>query len=387
MRSVIIVEKGVQDEEYIYPYYRLQEAGVKLEVAVKDASVELKGKYGIPIRATMSTSRLNADDFDSVIIPGGWESPERVRQDKHVLNFLQAMDRKKKVIAAICHGPWVLASAKLCKDRKMTCYVGMKDDLENAGANFVDAGVVVDDNIVTSPHYRNNPEFMRETLRLMYERERFVDYNDIVVTKPWGHEFLVTQNNQVGLWYLFLKPGELTSLHSHPRKKTGLVVLNGTAEVSFINGKHLLHPGDKIVIRNGVFHSTRNVGDTPLELLEVETPNDKLDIVRLEDAYGRSGKPYEGSDYYVPKREVWNLASGEKVGACNLLAKEFKLHNELIDLPECKIIALSGKLKSNGHDILIPGDVVDNVVLSRFAKKFDSELPISAIIVTKEPHA
>jgi protease I len=384
MRSVIIVDKGVQDEEYIYPYYRLQEEGVKLEVAIPEAAdVNLKGKYGIPIRQTMRTSALNADDFDSVIIPGGWESPERVRQDQHVLKFLQAMDRKKKVIAAICHGPWVLASAKLCKGKKMTCYVGMKDDLENAGATFVDEGVVVDDNFVTSPHYRNNPEFMRETLRLMHERERFVDYNDVVVTKPWGHEFLVTQNNQVGLWYLFLKQGELTSLHSHPKKKTGLIVLSGKAEVSFINGKHLLVAGDKIVIRNGVFHSTRNVGDAPLELLEVETPNDKLDIVRLEDVYGRSGAPYEGSDHYVPKKEHWDLVNGQKVGECTLTNRVFKSHTELLDLPECKIIALGGKLKFNGHDILTPGDVVDNVVMTRFARKFDSELPINAIIVAR----
>lgn len=163
MKSVIIVDKGVQDEEYIYPYYRLQEVG-ELEVAVKHIGPEYKGKYGIPIKPTIATCNLNADDFDLVIIPGGWESPEKVRQDKFVLDFLVKMNEQNKIIGAICHGPWVLASANICKGRNMTCYQGMKDDLVNAGAIYVDAPVVKDGNIVTAPHYRNNPEFMKAVL-------------------------------------------------------------------------------------------------------------------------------------------------------------------------------------------------------------------------------
>lgn len=379
-KVVIIADAGFQDEELIFPRYRLLEEGFQVEVATKNGT-EIKGKYGIPIKPTMMTFELKADDFDAVFIPGGWECPEKVRQDKSVLAFLQEMNAKKKVIAAICHGPWVLASAKICKDRRMTCYVGMKDDLENAGATFVNEGVVVDDNIVTSPHYRNNPEFMRETIKLI--KEKPADYSDVVVQKPWGYEFLVAQTRQVGLWYLNVKQGEQTSLHSHPNKKTGLVVLGGDAQVHFINGSHHLTPGKKIMIRNGVFHSTKNIGTMPLHLLEVETPNDKADIIRLEDNYGRSGAPYEGSEHHQPKKEEWNLKDGHHVGECHLVEKTFHAKEELIGLGACQIVILSGKLKSGNHDVLTPGDVVDNGVLGRLANKFEPVLPITAIIVTE----
>ncbi|MBI1979460.1 MAG: DJ-1/PfpI family protein, partial [Elusimicrobia bacterium] len=71
----------------------------------------------------------------------------------------------KKIVAAICHGPWIMISAKIVKGRKITAYEGIKDDVLNAGADYVNADVVVDDNFVTSPHYRNNGDFMREVLK------------------------------------------------------------------------------------------------------------------------------------------------------------------------------------------------------------------------------
>lgn len=376
MRAVIIVDSGVQDEEYLYPYYRLQEAGIDVEVATRSKD-KLVGKYGIPIRSTMMTAFLNADDFDAAIVPGGWESPEKVRQDENVLKFLAEMDQRKKLIAAICHGPQVLISARITQGRKMTCYRGMMDDLVNAGAHFVDAGVVVDGNMVTSPHYRNNPEFMRETLNNM---GRVVDFTDVVVKKPWGHEFLIRQNSRVGVWFLHLAAGERTSLHSHPKKKTGLIVLSGVAEVSFLNGKNILRPGDKINIRNGVFHSTRAV-DGPLEMIEVETPNDKSDIIRLEDAYGRSGEPYEGSDHYVEKKEHWDLCRGHQVGQCFLIERTIRDAADL-NIPNSKIVMLDGSIVYKNHSILTPGDVVDNVVMTKFATKFEPVLPITALTVT-----
>lgn len=163
-RSVIITGPGFQDEEFVYPYYRLLEAGCAVEVATKDGAV-VHGKYGVPARATMPTTNLSADSFDLVVLPGGFEAPDRVRLDKDVLRFIREMDAGGKVIAAICHGPWILISAGILRGRRATGYMSIADDLRNAGAEFVDASVVEDRNLITSPHYRDNGAFMKAVVR------------------------------------------------------------------------------------------------------------------------------------------------------------------------------------------------------------------------------
>lgn len=163
-RAVIITGPNFQDEEFIYPYYRLLEAGFKVDVAVKDKAA-IKGKYGVPAKVTMDTKDLKEEDFDLVVLPGGHEAPDRVRQIKEVLNFVKEMDKKKKIISTICHGPWIMISAGIVRGRKVTGYIGIKDDLINAGAEYVDAPVVVDNNFISSPHYNYNGEWMRETLK------------------------------------------------------------------------------------------------------------------------------------------------------------------------------------------------------------------------------
>lgn len=163
-RAVIITGPGFQDEEFIYPYYRLLEAEFSVEVATKDKAV-VYGKYGIPAKATVDVKDLKEEDYDLVVLPGGHEAPDRVRQDKNVLDFVQAMHEQNKVIGAICHGPWILISANVVRNKHATCYVGMADDLKNAGALYVDAPVVEDGNLVTAPHYRNNGDFMKTLLK------------------------------------------------------------------------------------------------------------------------------------------------------------------------------------------------------------------------------
>jgi protease I len=161
---VIVTGPGFQDEEYVYPYYRLLEAGFEVEVAVKDRAV-VRGKYGLPARPTLDTGELREADFDLVVLPGGHEAPDRVRQDRAVLDFVREMDRRGKVVAALCHGPWILISAGVVRGRRATCYAGMADDLKNAGAEYLDAPVVEDRNLITSPHYRNNADFMKAVVK------------------------------------------------------------------------------------------------------------------------------------------------------------------------------------------------------------------------------
>lgn len=169
-RVVIITAQNFQDEEVIYPYYRLQE----LEDCVVDLAtpggVTMSGKYGVPARANVDAAKLNADDYDMVVIPGGFEAPDRLRIIKEVTDFVHDMNAQGKIIAAICHGPWVMISAQVVKGKKMTSYIAVKDDLENAGATYIqNQQVVIDGNFITSAHYRDNGPWMREAIKVLLQ--------------------------------------------------------------------------------------------------------------------------------------------------------------------------------------------------------------------------
>jgi protease I len=169
--SVIITGPGFQDEELIYPYYRLKEEGYHVDLATKDGAI-VYGKYGVPARATMRTSDLDANNFDLVILPGGFEAPDRVRLLPEVLEFIRQMDNQKKLIAAICHGPWILISAGITKGRKMTAYWSIEADVINSGADYQHKiPVVIDGHIITSPHYDYNGEFMKAVM--VYVNEHY----------------------------------------------------------------------------------------------------------------------------------------------------------------------------------------------------------------------
>lgn len=120
------------------------------------------------------------------------------------------------------------------------------------------------------------------------------EYGGKVVLKPWGHEFLIYQNKDVAVWFLHIHPGHATSMHCHPGKLTSLAMLKGEALCSTFASRRTVAGGDAIVIDKGVFHSTKAISDNPIELIEIETPVDKVDLVRLEDNYGREDAGYEG---------------------------------------------------------------------------------------------
>ena len=163
-RAVIITGHGFQDEEYVYPYYRLLEGGFSLEVATKEGAI-VYGKYGVPARSTMNTLDLDANNFDLVVLPGGFEAPDRVRLLPEVLEFVRNMDTQKKLIAAICHGPWILISAGITKGRKMTAFWSIEADVRNSGADYQHkVPVVIEGNLITSPHYNNNGDFMKAVI-------------------------------------------------------------------------------------------------------------------------------------------------------------------------------------------------------------------------------
>ena len=171
-RAVIITSSGFRDEEFVYPYYRLLEADFSVDVATKDGQNAF-GKFGVPAKATKKTSDLRASDYELCFIPGGLEAPDHVRSWPEVLSFIRDMDSQGKILAAICHAPWVFISAGIVKDRKMTAYWTMEADVKNSGAIYMHKeSVVIDKNMVTSPHYDDNPAFMKAVFELCKENIR-----------------------------------------------------------------------------------------------------------------------------------------------------------------------------------------------------------------------
>ncbi len=165
-KAVIIAGQNFQDEEFTYPYYRLLEEGFKVDVATPE-KVVVYGKYGVPAKPTIDTKALKASDYDVVILPGGFESPDRLRIRKEVTNFVKEMHDAKKIVAAICHGPWICISAGIMKGKKATGYISIADDIRNSGATYLEENVVVDVNLITAPHYRNNGDFMKAVIKAM----------------------------------------------------------------------------------------------------------------------------------------------------------------------------------------------------------------------------
>lgn len=161
-KAVIITGPGFEDAEVICPYYRLQEEGYIVDIVTSN-NLEVKGKHGYPIKPTLTYTDLKVENYTLVVIPGGYEAPDRVRKVKELVEFVRNMFESEKLVTSICHGPWVLISAGIVRGKKATCYPGMKDDLINAGAKYVQEPVVVDGNLITSESPRSIAAWMKET--------------------------------------------------------------------------------------------------------------------------------------------------------------------------------------------------------------------------------
>lgn len=169
-RALIITAEGFEDEEVIYPVIRLKEAGFGVHIATKGKKL-VSGRLNFPLElivryygTLVDALSLDPKDYDLVLIPGGFEAPDRVRQIPEVLEFVRKMNKQNKIVSAFCHGPWVLISAGILKGKKATCYPGIIDDLKNAGAVYVDKPAVVDGNIITARHPRDVCDLMRAIL-------------------------------------------------------------------------------------------------------------------------------------------------------------------------------------------------------------------------------
>lgn len=162
-RAVIVTGKLVQDHEYVYPYYRVQEDGYELDVAVRGKQ-ETTGFLGVKVTPTKDIPEVKVSDYQLLILPGGAKAMEYLRQDQGILDLIKAFNDSGTVIGGICHAAQLLISAKVVKGRKVSGYYSIKDDINNAGAIYVDAPFVVDGNLVTSPHYKHLGPWMKEVL-------------------------------------------------------------------------------------------------------------------------------------------------------------------------------------------------------------------------------
>jgi len=128
-----------------------------------------------------------------------------------------------------------------------------------------------------------------------------VDFQSLIVNKPWGYEYLMYKNEKVEVWSLFIRSGASTSTHCHPNKKTGLIAVEGVAEFSTLGETLTLQKFDAVMIDQGVFHATRALSPQGVHVIEVETPPAKHDLLRVHDQYGRAGTHYEGLEQMSPQ--------------------------------------------------------------------------------------
>lgn len=166
-KVAFLLANDFEDSEMKVPYDEVKKAGHEADIIGLKAGEALKGKQGkAEYVADKAIADVKVADYDAVVIPGG-SSPENLRLNGGILQFVKEANEAKKPIAAICHGPQILISADLLKGRTITCYPPLKDDVINAGAEFKDQEVVVDGNYITSRTPKDEPAFVREILQAL----------------------------------------------------------------------------------------------------------------------------------------------------------------------------------------------------------------------------
>jgi protease I len=165
-RILMIVEEVYEDLELWYPLLRLREAGYQVVVAAPVAGRVYGGKHGYPCTSDCAISTVNEDDFVGLVIPGGF-APDRLRRSQEVLALVRAFHDHGKLIGHICHAGWVPISAKIMRGYRCTSTPAIRDDLENAGAIWEDAPVVIDRHMVSSRRPDDLPDFCRGLLQVL----------------------------------------------------------------------------------------------------------------------------------------------------------------------------------------------------------------------------
>lgn len=167
----ILAENQYEDHELWYPYYRLKEAGANVTIVGTGSAEVYKSKHGYELKVDTKVDDVRAEQFDAVIVPGGW-APDYMRRYRSMVEFVRKANNQGKVIAAICHAASLLVSAGVLRGKTATCVGAIKDDIVNAGATYLDSEVVVDGNLITSRQPADLPAFCREVIALLSKKDR-----------------------------------------------------------------------------------------------------------------------------------------------------------------------------------------------------------------------
>jgi protease I len=165
-KVVIAVEEMFNAFEFWYPYYRLKEAGCDVVVMGSGSAQKYTGKPGTEVTVDISATDVTAADFDGIVIPGGY-APDFMRRYPKMVQLVKDFYDGGKIVAAICHAGWMLASAGILRGKTVTSFFAIKDDLVHAGANWIDQDVVVDGNLITSRKPDDLPAFMKAIVRAL----------------------------------------------------------------------------------------------------------------------------------------------------------------------------------------------------------------------------
>ncbi len=166
---MILLEDLVEDSEFLYPYMRFREEGFDV-ISTAPVKREYRGKKGMSFVPDTVLKEVLHDSFDCVFIPGGY-APDRLRRYPEVLNLVRRHHEEGRLVCAVCHGPWVLISAKIVEGKRVTGFFAIKDDLENAGAQYTGEEVEVDRNLITATDPSAMLKMMKVIIRKLLKEE------------------------------------------------------------------------------------------------------------------------------------------------------------------------------------------------------------------------
>ena len=165
-KIIALISNDFEDLELWYPVLRLRDEGVTVHVVGEEAGKKYIGKYGVPCISDLAYTDINPDDYDGILVPGGW-APDAIRRFPVVLEMIRNLDKRKRVIGQICHAGWVLISAGILKGKNVTSTPGIKDDMTNAGAIWHDTPSIIDGHIVSSRRPPDLPEYMIDYIKVL----------------------------------------------------------------------------------------------------------------------------------------------------------------------------------------------------------------------------
>ena len=220
-------------------------------------------------------------------------------------------------------------------------------------------------------------------------------YDRKIVKKPWGYEYVALRNkNKLAITFLNINHKKKTSLHCHPSKKTGFILLKGTAKIQlglWKKNSYIYKSPSKLMIRTGLFHSIEAISKNGINALEFETPVKKNDLVRYEDSYGRKLKPYEGKNFIKPlkktnfffRKATSAIDQKYKLGKVKIKLKVYKTFDNIINQKDKTIFAVidGNIIDDHNRKLLSVGDIIKTGTFKKLSKYFKINKSITLLSV------